>query len=124
MTQRREAHCLPDLRKPAVHEHRMHGKKEFVLSFPEEVMPAEIVKRGRLEGFTGLMEIDPEYASTTRSNARKAGTWPTKGANGGRAKSAPAVRGDAEAEFRRAARGITLDRAKEILDEIGAAYDG
>lgn len=96
---------------------------EFILQFPESVKPKEIVEKAKAQGLT----IKAEYASTQRTKAKNAGTWLARFAVGSQRTSAASAKSsgnDAEWAFRRAARGITLDRAKAILDEIAAAYEG
>lgn len=94
---------------------------EFVLSFSEDVKPMQIVQNAETQGIKGLTA---NYAASIRSKAKDKGTWPTNASNGvplTSPRAATTVVG-AEAEFRRAARAITLNRAQEILNEIAAAY--
>ena len=94
------------------------NKTDFVLQFSQEVKPQTIVERAEAKGYKGLTT---SYAASIRSKAKEAGTWP-KGGRRGAGQRASGT--GSEAEFRRALQGITLDRARAILDEIEAAYEG
>lgn len=88
------------------------NKSAFVRRFPK-LAPKEIVAKGAEQG----LKLTPGYVSSVRSKDKAAGKGPRK-----RGKAARLPGG--EAAFRKALQGITLDRAREIIDEVTEAYEG
>ena len=92
------------------------SKTDFILKYAN-LKPLQVAAKAKEAG----LDISAGYVSSVRSKNKT-----KKGVGGKRARGASpgsaTVRGGAEAEFRRAARAITLDRAQEILNEIAAAY--
>lgn len=88
------------------------NKSEFVRRYPK-LPPKEIVAKGEEQG----LKLTAGYVSSVRSKDKAAGKNPKR-----RGKAARSSGG--EAEFRRALQGITLARAREIIDEVTEAYEG
>lgn len=91
------------------------GSKTDFIKKHASLKPLDVEAEAKKVG----LDIKAAYVSSVRSKAKASGANGKRGA----ATARPSAKG-AEAEFRRAARAITLDRAQEILNEIAAAYDG
>lgn len=88
------------------------SKSEFVRRYPK-LTPRELVTKGEEQG----IKLTAGYVSTIRSKDKaKAGGTKKRGRKGH-------ISGG-EMEFRRALQGITLDRAREIIEEVARAYEG
>jgi hypothetical protein len=88
------------------------NKSQFVRD-NSHLGPTAISELAKKQG----LDITPGYASTVKAKAKAKKGEGRKG----RAKSSS---GGGEAAFRMALRGITLERAQEILDEIVVAFEG
>ncbi|MCL2724449.1 MAG: hypothetical protein FWD69_08430 [Polyangiaceae bacterium] len=114
------------------------SKTDFIRKFPN-LRPVQIEAKAKEAG----LAISASYVSSVRSKTKVKKAAPAAKAvqesvarppaaavpAAAVVRPAPAVRPAptrtaAEAEFRRAARTITLDRAQEILNGIAAAYEG
>lgn len=102
-------------KKPSGPKVKFEGSKTDFIRKHAKLKPLQVEAKAKEAG----LKISAGYVSSVRSKA--------KGASPGTKRSSAAgtsSRAGAEAEFRRAARAITLDRAQEILNEIAAAYEG
>lgn len=94
-----------------------NGKKAnmtaFILQFPESVKPQEIAEKAKAQG----LKLDPSYASTVRSKAKSAGTWPSSSSTKSTPTNGPST---ADAEFYRALKKVGLSRARVLIANIEA----
>jgi len=95
------------------------SKKEFILSQPAELSPREVVEKAKEAG----MSLTEQYVYVVRSGQKgkpKRRGRPPKAAAKKKAAAAPAAprgRRSLEAEFRRIAIELGLDRAADILSD-------
>ena len=88
------------------------NKSAFVRRYPN-LSPKEVAAKGKEQG----VKLTAGYVSTIRSK--------DKAKNGGAKRRGGKGRpSGGEAEFRRALQGVTLDRAREIIEEVARAYKG
>lgn len=104
-------------KKKAASGTKVNGKKTnmtaFILQFPENVKPQEIAEKAKAQG----LKLDPSYASTVRSKAKSAGTWPSSSSTKGTPTNGSST---ADTEFYRALKKVGISRARVLIANIEA----